>query len=112
MSTHRSEEQLAEARNDYQQRVYLRRRRRSVACFIASLLAAAVTFAQSLDFASVATVVALLISALFYFDANGHLHELRRRTRKTLAPKLSVLDGEASHTGPAPQAPTQTGSHL
>lgn len=112
MTSPRTEAELAEARNDYQQGVYRRRRARSVASVVASSLSAVFTFYQGFETAFVASIAFVLISGLFYFDANGHLHELRRRTRKALVPDFSALDKDVASTEPRPHVEQQAGSHI
>jgi len=57
-------------------------------------------FAGALGFAMVTfcLIVVGLIFLVRYFDANSHLHEVRRRSKNSLAPHLSLLKREDQST--------------
>lgn len=110
MPTQRSEEQLAQKRNEYQQFVFLRRRRRSIFTFFVSIVAASIGWWQSFEFIFFCATATALLAVLFYYDANGHIHELRRRSKKALVPDFSLLDREVQDDQAAPQPSPQAKS--
>ena len=108
MNGHRSEEELAKRRNDYQQSVLIRRRWRSVGATAVFAVAAVCGCAFRFDFVFFACAALAGLSLLSYFDANGHLREVRRRSTKVLVPDFSLL--EKTPDTPAESQPSAPGT--
>lgn len=90
----RSEADLASERHESLQRGLKSKRLSSILLMGALFLGAAIAGFFGLAMAAFCLVVVGLIFLVRYFDANGHLHEVRRRSRTSLAPHLSVLKRE------------------
>ena len=106
MAAHRSEEQLAGERRNCEEHVLLRRRGRSLLALSLFASLGFVAWFLSLGFAFFCCVAFLLLSVFSYFDANGHLREVRRRSRKSLVPNFSLLDNEGKPQQPSAHAPS------
>jgi len=107
MAEHHSEEQLAQKRNLRQQSVYRRRRKTSISAVTAGTLAALICWWQTFEFGFICTLAVVLIALLFWLDANGHLDELGRRSKKALSPSFSLLDKEEKEGVPIRQPSAQ-----
>lgn len=90
----RSEADLASERNENLQQGLKSKRLISILLTGALLLGAAIAGFLGFAMATFCLVVVALICVVRYFDANSHLHEVRRRSKKSLAPHLSVLKRE------------------
>lgn len=90
----RSEADLASERNENLQRGL--KAKRLVSILLAGLFFIGAAFLAFLGFAMLVfcLIVLALIFLVRYFDANSQLHEVRRRSTKSLAPHLSVLKRE------------------
>jgi hypothetical protein len=92
MSDAGAEQKLAEQRAEYQQSVLLRGRRRSVLALVLAAIFAVGAWLWDLDFVFFSCAAGICLALLAYFDANGHLREVRRRSTKVLVPDFSRLD--------------------
>jgi hypothetical protein len=90
----RSEADLASERNANLQRDLESKRLASILLSGLFFTGAALVGLLGFAVASFCLVVVALIFLLRYFDANGHLHEVRRRSKKSLVPPLSALERE------------------
>ena len=97
----RSEADLAQELNENLQSNLKSKRLISITLSALFLVGAAIFSFLGFAMTSFCLFVVALISLVRYFDANSHLHEVRRRSTKTLVPPLSMLkrkDQPASST--------------
>ena len=98
------EENLARELNQKLQRSLIAKRAR-FASLASIVFAAAITACLfGLWMLGLILTIAALICLLQYFDANGSLHEVQRRSTRRLAPDFSVLqrtDGNAATQNPS-----------
>ena len=87
----RNEADLASEWNERLQRGLKSKRFTSILLMGVFFLGAAIAGFFGLAMAAFSLVVVGLIFLARYFDANSHLHEVRRRSKTSLAPHLSVL---------------------
>ncbi len=87
----RSEADLARELNEKLQSRLKSKRLASILLSGSSVLAAAVCGLLGFAMEAFCLFVVALILLLRYFDTNGHLHEVRHRSTKTLFPRLSKL---------------------
>ena len=87
----RSEADLAKERNEQLQRCLKARRLHSVLLSGLFLVSALIVGVYGFAIMSFCLLVLSIIFLLRYFDTNGHLHEVRRRSTKTLFPRISLL---------------------
>lgn len=96
-----NESKLAAQRLEHQKSIYARRRKHSAVAFFALLIFAVANAMFAFGFLAFIVFVLAAVAGMFYFDANGHLHELRRRSGKSLAPDFSLLEPASSAFGSA-----------
>jgi len=96
-----SESKFATQRLEHQKSIYTRRRMYSAIAFFALLIFAIINAVFAFGFLAFVVFVLAAVAGMFYFDANGHLHELRRRSTKSLAPNFSLLEPVSSTFGTA-----------
>ena len=101
----RNEVELASGRNENLQRCLESKRLISILLAGAFFLIAGMVGFWGFAMATFCLIVLGLICFVRYFDANSHLHEIRRRSAKTLAPHLSVLKQEDPSASPDPGQP-------
>lgn len=99
-----AEADLAKMRN---QKISISLRKKRSASFSLMIVCLASGIAAGffgLIMTSFCLILVSLIGLLRYFDANGHLHEVSRRSDRTLTPKFSVFHngGKASATDAKP----------
>jgi Flp pilus assembly protein TadB len=85
------EASLAKQRNECLQRELTAKRTRYVCLVGLFTMLAGVIGVLGLWMLALILIVVGLIFLLHYFDANGHLHEVQRRSTKRLVPDFSVL---------------------
>lgn len=93
-STKKDEGALARERNERLQKALARKRAMSVALAVIFAVPALVACTTGLEMTGFCLFVVSLILLLRYFEANSHLHEVRRRFTKSLVPHLSLLQRE------------------
>ncbi|MBI1345946.1 hypothetical protein GC163_06620 [bacterium] len=91
MSIQKLESQLAEAEKQRLQNSLVRKRQRAVFASFTCFVIAIASLWQPYSVLPFIFFVIAAISAFFYFDANGHLHEVRRRSSSTLFANFSRL---------------------
>jgi Flp pilus assembly protein TadB len=89
--TKTTEERLAAERNDQSAKGLTAKRTRYLALAVALLLLSGGIASVGLWMIALISFVLGLIFLSQYFDANGHLHEVQRRSTKTLVRDFSVL---------------------
>ena len=89
----KDEAELALERNENLQRALARKRLMSIGLTVIFAGIAALALAVDLGMTAFCFIVVSLIFLLRYFDAHGHLHEVRRRSTKSLVMDFSVLKG-------------------
>ena len=99
MENCRPEEQQARERRDYQESVLLRRRRRSLLALAVLVVPSVSACILGLEFIFFCCVGLACLLLLNYFDTNGHLREVRRRSVKTLVPNFSLLQPDSGQSG-------------
>jgi len=87
----RSEAELAQELNELLQSQLKRKRLTSILLSGCSVLAAISLGLLGFAMEAFGLFVIALIGLLRYFDTNGHLHEVRQRSTKTLFPRISKL---------------------
>lgn len=86
-----TEQELARQQNAKLQTELDSSRKKRIAIFIVStIVSVAFAIVGFWMFALCAFIVAAIFLSL-YFDANGHLHEVRRRSNKSLVPDFSRI---------------------
>lgn len=90
-SANRLEADLARERSERLQHALAKKRWRSIAFAVVLPLTAVVAWTAGFGMVAFGLLVLSLISLLRYFDANSHLHEVRRRSAKSLAPNFSLV---------------------
>ena len=105
-STKKDERALARERNEELQNTLVRKRSNSIALAVLFAVPAVLACTTGLEMTGFCLFVVSLILLLRYFDANSHLHEVRRRSTKSLVPHLSLLEREnqTAERGPSPAA--------
>lgn len=99
-----TEAHLAKERNKNLADSLIGERTRYISLAVLLIVLSAIIAVIGLWMIALASLVLGLIFLLQYFDANGHLHEVQRRSSTTLVRDFSVLrraDGESS-TKPRP----------
>ena len=95
----KTEENLAKERNQQLEDSLIAKRTRFIwLAVLLILLAGGITFTGFWMIALALFILGLIFLSQ-YFDANGHLHEVQRRSTRTLVPDFSVLrrpDGETT----------------
>lgn len=86
-----TEERLAKERNKKLEESLITKRKRYISLAVLLGLLSAVIALTGLWMMALISIVVGLIFLSQYFDANGHLHEVQRRSTKTLVPDFSVL---------------------
>lgn len=95
MSPALSEETLARERNAEQQAIQRKRRRASLSVVVGFVILAVLAWRAELDFGLFVCGSIAAIGLINYFDANGLLREIRRRSTKVLVPDFSFIDNPA-----------------
>ena len=103
------EAKLASERNNRLQRRLLRKRTASVLLCVGCSATAVATGVFGFAMLAFCAIVVAIICLIQYFDANGHLHEVRRRSKKTLVPRLSLLAQKDRRETPAQGQPLAQG---
>ena len=93
-STKKDERVLARERNQRLQNALARKRSVSIGLAVLFAVPALVACMTGLEMTGFCLFVVSLILLLRYFEANSHLHEVRRRSTKSLVPHLSLLQRE------------------
>ena len=84
-------EELARQRRENLCAALVKKRAISIGLAIIVGALGALAWASGLHMVGFCLVTVALIFLVRYFDANGHLHEVRRRSSKRLAPDSSLL---------------------
>ena len=92
------EAELARQRNERLRHALAQKRSRSIALAVVSALIAALAWIAGFEMVAFCLAIVFLIFLLRYFDANGHLHEVRRRSDKSLVPNFSLLDAKRANS--------------
>lgn len=100
----KDEAELARHRNQRLQDALASKRSWSIALAAILAVIAAVAWTAGSGMAAFCLLVVSLILLLRYFDANSHLHEVRRRSSRSLVPNFSLLEAENRGAGSG-QAP-------
>jgi hypothetical protein len=61
---------------------------------VVSALIGAFAWIAGSEMVAFCLVIVFLIFLMRYFDANSHLHEVRRRSEKSLVPNFSLLEAK------------------
>ncbi len=106
----RVEANLARERNENLQQAFVKKRTVSVFLTAGSLVAGVLAGIFQLPMLAFCCIVIALIFLVRYFDANSHLHEVRRRSCKTLAPDFSALKRKDQPSTSGQSQPLSQGS--
>ena len=102
-----TEQELAGQQNASLQLGLISSRKKWIAlCAIFSVVGLAFSMAGFWMFA----LCAFMLGAIFlssYFDANGHLHEVRRRSKKSLVPDFSTFGSPSDESTSSPEVGSQ-----
>ena len=105
-ATQQTEERLAKERNKNLEDGLIAKRRRYIALAVLFVVSACGIAVTGFWMIALSALVLGLICLLQYFDANGNLHEVRRRSTRTLVPDFSVLrQPQGSTTSKSQSAP-------
>jgi uncharacterized membrane protein YhiD involved in acid resistance len=90
------EEELAKERIEMLEQELIRKRSVSLWLMAGFGVLCSIGLWFEMPMLTITLFVLSLLLLLRYFDANGHLHEVRRRSKKTLFTRLSVI--QTPHT--------------
>lgn len=96
-----TEQELAGKRNENLQAELVLSRKKRIAVFVISAIVGALFAVVGLWMCALCAFMLAAIFLSLYFDANGHLHEVRRRSKHSLVPDFSRIRSSSVESKPS-----------